>query len=84
MSEPIQSRAISRRKLLFLVGLTASFAAPVTALMVSEAKAQQPAEQAAPSDPAAAAAPKKKVKKKKKAAPSAATPSGTAPAAPPQ
>jgi hypothetical protein len=66
MSEQIQSQVISRRKVLFLVGLAASLAMPATVLTASDVKAQQPSEQAAP---------KKKVKKKKKKA----TPSGAAP-----
>ena len=76
MSEQIQSQVISRRRVLFLVGLAASLAVPATALIASGAKAQQPGEQAAPAEKAA---PKKKKKKKEKATPSGAAPSGTAP-----
>jgi hypothetical protein len=76
MTEQIQSQVISRRKVLFLVGLAASLAAPATVLTASDVKAQQPGEQATPG---AQAAPKEKVKKKKKKA----TPSGTAPQTPP-
>jgi hypothetical protein len=68
MTEQIQSQIISRRKVLFLVGLAASLAAPVTVLTASDARAQQPAEQATPGE--------KKVKKKKK---DKAAPAGTAP-----
>ena len=71
MSEQIPSQVISRRKVLFLVGLAASLALPVTVLTASDAKAQQP-EQATPGGQAT---PKKQVKKKKK---ETATPSGTA------
>jgi DMSO/TMAO reductase YedYZ molybdopterin-dependent catalytic subunit len=60
MSEEIEQQ-VTRRKLFLLVGLAASFAAPVTGLTASNAKAQQSAEQA----------PKKK---KKKAAPAGAAP----------
>jgi hypothetical protein len=80
MTEQIRSQVISRRKMLFLVGLAASLAAPVAVLTASDARAQQPAEQATPGEQAA---PKKKVKKKKKkkekATPSGTAPSGTAP-----
>ncbi len=75
MSEQIRSQVISRRKVLFLVGLAASLAVPATALIASDAKAQQPSDQAAPAEKAA---PKKKEKKKKK---EKATPSGTTPPA---
>jgi hypothetical protein len=71
MSEQIQSQIISRRKVLFLVGLAASLAAPVTVLTASDARAQQPADQATPGE--------KKVKKKDKATPAGTAPSGTAP-----
>jgi hypothetical protein len=70
MSKQIQPHTISRRKLLFVVGLTAGFAVPAAVLTASDAKAQQPSGQAAPDAPAA---PKKKKKSK------AAAPSGTAP-----
>jgi hypothetical protein len=78
MSEQTQWQVISRRKVLFLVGLAVSLAAPVAVLTASDARAQQPAEQATPGEQAA---PKKKVKKKKKekATPSGTAPSGTAP-----
>jgi hypothetical protein len=72
MSEQIQSQVISRRKVLFLVGLAAGLAVPATVLTASDVKAQQPNEHGTP---AAQAAPKEKVKKKKKKA----TPSSTAP-----
>jgi hypothetical protein len=68
------SEQISRRRALFLVGPVASLTVPAMVLMASDAKAQQPSEQAAPSAPAT---PKKK--NKKKAAPSGTAPSGTAP-----
>ena len=60
MSEQIQSQVISRRKVLFLVGLAASLAVPATALTASDVKAQQPSEQAAPAEKAS---PKKKKEK---------------------
>jgi hypothetical protein len=61
MSEEIELQ-VTRRKLFLLVGLTASFAVPVTVLTASNAEAQQPAEQA----------PKKK--KKQKPAPTGTVP----------
>ena len=80
MSEQIQSQVISRRRVLFLVGLAASLAVPAAALTVSGAKAQQPSEQAAPAEKASPKKKKKKKKKKKeKATPSGTAPSGTAP-----
>lgn len=79
MTEQIRSQVISRRKVLFLVGLAASLAVPATALIGSDAKAQQPSDQAAPAEKAA---PKKKEKKKKKEkAPAAGT---AAPPTPPK
>jgi len=80
MSEQIQSQVISRRKVLFLVGLAASLAGPATVLIASDAKAQQPSEQAAPAEKAS---PKKKEtkKKKEKATPSGMTPPTTQPKA---
>jgi hypothetical protein len=72
MSEQIQSRVISRRKMLFLVGLGAGLAVPAMVLTASDVKAQQPGEKATPGEQAT---PKEKAKKKKKKA----TPSGTAP-----
>ena len=70
MSEQIRSQVISRRRVLFLVGLAASLV-PATALVASDAKAQQPSDQAAPAEKAA---PKKNEKKKKKEkAPAAGT-----------
>jgi hypothetical protein len=79
MSEQIQSQAISRRRVLFLVGLAASLAVPTTVLTSSDVKAQQPNEQGTP---AGQAAPKEKVKKKKKkATPSSMAPQPTEPKA---
>ena len=79
MSEQIQSQAISRRRVLFLVGLAASLAVPATVLTGSDVKAQQPNEQGTP---AGQAAPKEKVKKKKKkATPSSMAPQPTEPKA---
>jgi hypothetical protein len=64
------NEVISRRKLLLLVGLGASIAAPFTPmLMASNAEAQQ-SDQAAPAD----TAPKKKTKKKKGSATTNAPP----------
>jgi len=54
MSEQIQAKAISRRQALSLFGLVAalSVAVPSTALIVSEAEAQQPtAQPARPAQP---------------------------------
>jgi hypothetical protein len=72
MSEKIEPQ-VTRRKLFLLVGLAASFAAPVALLTASNAEAQQPDQQPA------AQPPKKKKKKKKEAASTgtAPTPSAT-------
>jgi hypothetical protein len=65
------NEAISRRKLLLLVGLGASIALPATAVLLraSDAEAQQ-ADQAAPAE----TTPKKKTKKKKGTAGTTAAP----------
>ena len=65
MSEEIELQ-VTRRKLFLLVGLTASFAVPVTVLTASNAEAQQPDQQPA--------APPPKKKKKQKPAPTGTVP----------